>query len=80
MREFAEAHALLTRPAPGVPDGVQWFTVAEHGMPDFDEDVIREREDICQKNMRRTASIEEWNELSDDMIVDLILEQDLDEF
>lgn len=23
-----------------VPEGVQWFTVAEHGMPDFDEKVI----------------------------------------
>lgn len=31
---------LYTRPAPGVPEGVQWFTVAEHGMPDFDEEVI----------------------------------------
>lgn len=31
---------LYTRPEPGVPDGVQWFTVAEHGMPDFDEEVI----------------------------------------
>lgn len=29
-----------TRPAPGVPEGLQWFTVAERGMPDFDEEVI----------------------------------------
>jgi len=32
--------AFYTRPAPGVPDGLQWLTVAEHGMPDFDEEVI----------------------------------------
>lgn len=31
---------LYTHPAPGVPDGLQWFTVDEHGLPEVGETVI----------------------------------------
>lgn len=29
-----------THPAPSVPDGLQWFTVAEHGLPEVGEVVV----------------------------------------
>lgn len=37
---LADCFALYTHPAPGVPDGLQWFTVDEHGLPEVGETVI----------------------------------------
>ena len=35
-----EAVPLYTHPAPSVPDGLQWFTVAEHGLPEVGAVVV----------------------------------------